>query len=42
MRPSIRINNKTPKTINEIPKTVLKKQIQLKQKLKGKKNLPEF
>ena len=25
-----------------IPKTVLKKQIQLKQKIKGKRNLPKF
>ena len=39
---SIKINNKTPKTIDEIPKTVLKKQIQLKQKIKGKRNLPKF
>lgn len=41
-RPTIRINKKTPLTVNEINKNNLKKQIQLKQKIKGKKNLPKF
>lgn len=41
-RPSIRINEMTPKTINEIDKKEAKKQIILKQKIKGKSNLPKF
>jgi hypothetical protein len=41
-RPTKRINKMTPLTINEISKTNLKKQIALKQKIKGKKNLPPF
>jgi hypothetical protein len=41
-RPTVRINKNTPLTVNEIDKTNLKKQIKLKQKIKGKKNLPPF
>lgn len=41
-RPSIRINSKTPLTINEIDAKNLKSQIKLKQKIKGEKNLPPF
>jgi hypothetical protein len=41
-RPSIRINDNTPLTINEIDKNNLKQQIELKQKIKGNKNLPPF
>jgi hypothetical protein len=40
-RPTIRVNKKTPLTISEIDKTDLKKQIALKQKIKGK-HLPPF
>ena len=41
-RPTIRINKKTPLLVNEIDKVNLKKQINLKQKIKGNKNLPPF
>jgi len=41
-RPTIRINKNTPLTANEIDKSNLKKQIKLKQKIKGNKNLPPF
>ena len=41
-RPSIRINKLTPLTVQEIDPSNLKKQIELKQKIKGKKNLPPF
>ena len=41
-RPTKRINEETPLTLNEINKTNLMKQILLKQKIKGKKNLPPF
>ena len=41
-RPTKRINSKTPLTVNEIDKDNLKEQIKLKQKIKGKKNLPKF
>ena len=42
-RPTIKIDNKkTPLTVNEIDKVNLKKQINLKQKIKGNKNLPPF
>jgi hypothetical protein len=41
-RPTIRINEHTPLTINEIDKKNLKQQIKLKQIIKGKKNLPKF
>jgi len=41
-RPSIRVNKNTPLTIDEIDKNNLKNQIKLKQKIKGKKNLPPF
>lgn len=42
LRPSIRINASTPLTVNEIDPQNLKEQIKLKQKIKGKKNLPPF
>jgi hypothetical protein len=42
MRPSVRINSSTPLTVDEIDKQNLKEQINLKQKIKGKKNLPPF
>ena len=41
-RPTIRVNNKTPLTVNEIDPKNLKKQIRLKQKIKGNKNLKPF
>jgi len=41
-RPTIRINSKTPLTINEIDKDNLKNQIKLKQIIKGNYNLPAF
>ena len=41
-RPTTRVNKKTPKTIQEIPEERLKEQIALKQKIKGKNNLPPF
>ena len=41
-RPTTRINEKTPLTATEIDKTDLKKQIELKQKIRGGKNLPPF
>jgi hypothetical protein len=41
-RPKIRINKNTPLTINEIDQQNLREQIKLKQKIKGKKNLPPF
>lgn len=41
-RPTKRINKNTPLTISEIDKKQLKSQIALKQKIKGKKNLPPF
>jgi len=41
-RPTRRINNMTPLTVSEIDKSNLIKQIYLKQKIKGNKNLPAF
>lgn len=41
-RPTKRVSSKTPLLPNEISPTKLKKQIALKQKIKGKKNLPPF
>lgn len=41
-RPTKRINSKTPKTVNEISKQRLKAQDKLKQRIKGKRNLPKF
>jgi len=41
-RPTKRINKSTPLTYDEIDKNQLKKQIKLKQKIKGNKNLPKF
>ena len=41
-RPTKRINKNTPLTLNEIDKKQLKNQIEIKQKIKGKYNLPPF
>jgi len=41
-RPTKRINKKTPLTVDEIDTTNLKKQIKLKQKIRGSMNLPPF
>jgi hypothetical protein len=41
-RPTKRINEQTPLTASEIDPEFAKKQIALKQKIKGKKNLPMF
>lgn len=41
-RPTKKISKDTPLTINEISASNLKKQITLKQKIKGKSNLPPF
>jgi hypothetical protein len=41
-RPTIRINEKTPLTVNEIDKVNLQKQIIKKQSIKGKHNLSPF
>jgi len=42
LRPTKRVNKKTPLTADEIDPKNLKEQIALKQKIKGKKNLPRF
>ena len=41
-RPTKRVNKLTPLTPNEIKPVDLKKKIELKQKIKGEKNLPPF
>ena len=41
-RPTKRITKKTPLLVSEISTKNLKKQIQLKQRIKGSKNLPPF
>jgi hypothetical protein len=41
-RPTKRVSSKTPLTSTEIQPANLKKQIQLKQKIKGRSNLPPF
>lgn len=41
-RPTIKINEKTPLTVNEIDKKNLKNQIKVKQIIKGNKNLHPF
>ena len=41
-RPSRRISKETPLTVNEIDPTNLKKQIELKQRIKNTSNLPPF
>jgi hypothetical protein len=41
-RPFKRVNKSTPLTVNEIDPKQTKKQITLKQKIKGEKNLPPF
>jgi hypothetical protein len=41
-RPTIRINESTPLTADEVNKKFLKEQIKLKQIIKGDKNLPPF
>ena len=42
LRPTKRINENTPLTASEIDANFAKEQIALKQKIKGKKNLPMF
>jgi hypothetical protein len=41
-RPTVRVNKSTPLTVQEIDPKNLKEQISLKQKIKGRKNLPPF
>jgi hypothetical protein len=41
-RPTIRVNRETPATLQEIPKKRLEEQFNLKQQIKGEKNLPSF
>ena len=41
-RPQVRVNKTTPLTVQEIDPSNLKKQIALKQKYRGLKNLPPF
>jgi hypothetical protein len=41
-RPTVRVNKTTPLTVQEVSPSNLKKQIELKQKIKGAKNLPKF
>jgi len=41
-RPTVRVSKQTPLTISEISKKQLQQQVKLKQKIKGKKNLPPF
>ena len=41
-RPTHKVNKNTPTLLQDIPKEVLKKQYDLKQKIKGQKNLPAF
>lgn len=41
-RPTVRVSKDTPLTPKEIDPTNLKEQIKLKQKLRGKHNLPAF
>ena len=41
-RPTVRINKSTPLLVSEIDPANLKKQIQLKQRIKGDANLPPF
>ena len=41
-RPTKRVSKKTPLTASEIDPINLKKQVALKQKIKGEKNLPPF
>jgi len=41
-RPTKRINKSTPLTVSEIDPVQAKQQIELKQKIKGNKNLPPF
>lgn len=41
-RPTVRVSPLTPKTVDEISVKRLREQIALKQKIRGKKNLPKF
>ena len=41
-RPTVKISNKTPLTLSQISEQNLIEQSKLKQKIKGKKNLPPF
>jgi hypothetical protein len=42
LRPTVRINKRTPLLASEINKKNLQEQIKLKQIFKGDKNLPKF
>jgi hypothetical protein len=42
LRPTVRVNKQTPLLVSEIDPKQLKEQIKLKQKIKGKTNLPKF
>jgi len=41
-RPTVRVNKDTPLTVPEIDPANLRKQIALKQRIRGQKNLPSF
>jgi hypothetical protein len=41
-RPTVRVNKRTPLTVSEIDPKNLQEQIKLKQKLRGRQNLPPF
>ena len=41
-RPTVKVSKDTPLTVNEIDKSNLKKQIELKQRIKHTRNLPKF
>ena len=41
-RPTVRVNKSTPLTVQEISPSNLKQQIRLKQRIRGRKNLPPF
>lgn len=41
-RPTVRVNKDTPTTKSELSKSRIAEQDKLKQKIKGKKNLPKF
>jgi len=41
-RPTVRVNKSTPLTVQEIDPLNLQQQIRLKQRIRGRKNLPPF
>lgn len=41
-RPTIRVNENTPTTFQEIPAARLREQSELKQRIRGERNLPKF